>query len=142
MNKKTRANTNLYSGQTIVGECIDLDQLGIGIIKHLNEIIRVANIIPGEKAKIKLIRRNSYSWIGEILVYVSKSPNRIKPPCNVYEQCGGCSIQHCEYDQQIETKKRYVIETISRIGKIQIQGFELLHSRENQYNYNQERRKQ
>ena len=44
------------------------------------------------------------------------SPDRITPPCPVYEACGGCQIQHLAYEAQLVQKRQTVIDALERIG--------------------------
>src|SRR6185295_2855914 len=47
------------------------------------------------------------------------SPQRTEPPCAHYriDRCGGCQIQHLEYEFQLEAKRGIVRDALTRIGK-------------------------
>lgn len=51
------------------------------------------------------------------------SPDRIRPPCQVYAQCGGCQFQHIRYEAQLHYKQLMLEEAFSRIGQVTIQDF-------------------
>ena len=48
------------------------------------------------------------------------SKYRIKPLCKVYEDCGGCTLQHIEYKYQLILKKNNLIEQFKRLGGFDI----------------------
>ncbi|MED4151205.1 23S rRNA (uracil(1939)-C(5))-methyltransferase RlmD, partial [Halalkalibacterium halodurans] len=39
-------------------------------------------------------------------------------PCPVFNQCGGCQLQHMSYDAQLRYKQKQVQDVLERIGKI------------------------
>ncbi len=45
-------------------------------------------------------------------------PDRRTPICPYFGICGGCSLQHMNYDAQLYWKKRQVIDLFERVGKI------------------------
>lgn len=54
-----------------------------------------------------------------------RSEHRVKPPCIIYEQCGGCQLQHLAYEEQLKGKRDIVIQSLERhtrfdIGKMDI----------------------
>ncbi len=58
------------------------------------------------EAKIKNIRK--------------PSEFRVKPLCPVYEQCGGCQLQHLSYDQQLKEKRDIIIQSLERHTKLPV----------------------
>ena len=55
------------------------------------------------------------SSIHDILI---PSPDRTEPPCPVFERCGGCSLQHLNYDAELRWKEQRVLTALERIGKL------------------------
>jgi len=49
---------------------------------------------------------------------ITPSPSRITPPCEVFEECGGCQWQHINYDCQLQAKMELVRQALVREGKI------------------------
>ena len=56
----------------------------------------------------------------EIVELLSPGPGRRTPPCPVFDRCGGCDLQHLEDERQRELKAQAVIETLRRLGKIEL----------------------
>lgn len=77
-----------------------LDDLGYGIVEKDRKKYRIPNLLVNEKAKIRFFN-NGY---GKVLEYIETSPERVKPVCPRFEDCGGCQLQHIDYQRQLELK--------------------------------------
>ena len=53
----------------------------------------------------------------ELLEVIKPSKERIKPRCEVFGRCGGCSLQHLSVSAQRELKFQTLKDNIQRIGK-------------------------
>lgn len=51
---------------------------------------------------------------------VKASPDRVSAPCPIYDQCGGCQIQHMSYAGRLAWKRQLVIDNLRRIGKLNV----------------------
>lgn len=99
-------------------EFVDLTHEGHGVAKVEGYPIFVPNALPGEKATIKVIKTSKGYGFGRLVELHEKSPVRIDPICKIYNQCGGCQIQHMSYEGQLEAKYKQVAEVMKRIGKL------------------------
>lgn len=78
-----------------------------GIVNVNNNKITVNKVIVGETIDFDLpnmrenFRLDRYNLVG-------KSPFRVKPQCSIYEKCGGCSLQHIQYPEQLKIKTAFV----------------------------------
>ena len=63
------------------------------------------------------------------------SPERVKPKCKYFGECGGCQIQHANKFLQQKIKRNRVVESLKRIGKIQDPDVEVTRSAPNEYAY-------
>ncbi len=73
---------------------------------------------PGDLVKAKITKiKKSYAF-GELIEILKKGEGRIDAPCPVYNECGGCQLQHISYAKELELKKENIEELISRIGDI------------------------
>jgi 23S rRNA (uracil1939-C5)-methyltransferase len=52
----------------------------------------------------------------EILEITEPSPVRIEKTCPYYGKCGGCNLQHIEYEAQLKVKVNIIKEILRRIG--------------------------
>jgi len=97
----------------------DLTHDGAGVAKIDGFPIFVANGLPGEKAKIKVIKVKKGYGYGRLIEVYEPSADRVEAPCTVYKQCGGCQLQHLSYEGQLKAKHKQVKEVLARIGKIE-----------------------
>lgn len=70
---------------------------------------------PGDIVEADVIKRNKSYGIAGITQIVQESRNRIKPVCPLHNICGGCGLQHIDYNEQLIQKENIVKETIVKI---------------------------
>ncbi len=92
---------------------------GQGVGRIDNFTVFVDGALKGEEVEIKVIKVNKSYAVGKLLKVIKVSPDRIEPPCGVYNRCGGCSLQHMSEKAALRFKTELVIESINRIGKLQ-----------------------
>jgi 23S rRNA (uracil1939-C5)-methyltransferase len=53
---------------------------------------------------------------------IEAGPGRTRPRCMHYvaEECGGCQLQHLDYESQLGAKREIVADALARIGKLDI----------------------
>lgn len=82
------------------------------------KVIFVPYACPGDSVEVDIVKESKSFCEGIVRSIVSKSPNRIKPACPFFEQCGGCSWMHISYDMQLKAKRDDVVNQLSRIGGV------------------------
>ncbi|HYK73524.1 MAG TPA: 23S rRNA (uracil(1939)-C(5))-methyltransferase RlmD [Pseudoneobacillus sp.] len=97
----------------------DLTHEGAGVAKVDGYPLFVPNGLPGEKAKIKVIKANKGYGFGKLIELYEESPDRVKAPCPIYKECGGCQLQHLSYEGQLKAKEKQVRDVLTRIGKLE-----------------------
>ena len=105
----------------------EIEIVGLGVGKIEDFTIFVENALPAEKvlAKIEVIKKN-YA-VGKLIKIIRESPDRVKPFCPIYFECGGCQLQHMKYSAQLEIKRQIIVDAVERIGKLRdIEIFETL----------------
>lgn len=108
----------VQKNQTIKLSFADITHDGNGVGKINGYPVFVPNALPGEEAKIKVIKVKKNFAIGKRLELLTSSPDRVEPPCNVYYQCGGCQLQHMSYSMQLEMKQHQVENALRKIAHI------------------------
>ena len=81
----------------------------------------VPQMIVGERAKVKLnhVKRNvAYGTVVELL---KASDKRAKPLCPRFGKCGGCSLMHMSYSEQLLFKRNKVEANIRKLAKIDVE---------------------
>lgn len=91
---------------------------GEGIAKIDGYTTFVKGAIKGEKAKIKIVKANKDYGFAKLLEIIKSSENREEPICPNYSRCGGCTLQHMNYETQLELKENMVRTTLKKaLGK-------------------------
>lgn len=85
---------------------------GVGFYKR--NVVFVKGAIPGEEvtAKVTNVQRNFAE--AEIVAIRKESELRQEAPCPVYEQCGGCQLQHITYEGQLLHKRDIVVQAMEK----------------------------
>jgi len=118
-----------------VGEKLKLNILrvgsnGEGVARVDGLTVFVPGALPREEvvAKVVLVKKN-YA-VAELLEVVVTSDDRVKPQCPIYEQCGGCQLQHYAYAAQLSAKQQQVKDALERIGHLSCEVLPTLGMRE------------
>ncbi len=95
-----------------------LGSSGEGVGKLGELIIFVEGALPAEEvvAQIDTVKKN-YA-VGKLVEVVKPSAERVEPFCPLYENCGGCQLQHLAYAAQLKWKRQQVVDALEHIGKI------------------------
>ncbi len=97
-----------------------LVQGGYGLARQEGRTIFVRGSIPGETVEIvpgQAHKQYQEATVGRV---VAPSPDRVAPACAVYGRCGGCQLQHVRYDAQVALKREAFLETLTRVGKLEL----------------------
>lgn len=102
------------------GICCDYTYDGKGIVKDGKKVVFVDGALLGETLKVNVIHESNNQTLGKIEKIIKPSPNRVKPFCNLANDCGGCSLQHANYKEQLNFKTKHVQDCINKFAKIDI----------------------
>ncbi len=88
---------------------------GVGFYKR--NVIFVKGAIPGEEITAQVTKTQRNFAEAEILSIHKASKHRQEAPCPVYNECGGCQLQHMTYEKQLLEKRDIVIQALERYAK-------------------------
>lgn len=80
-------------------------------------VVFVANALPGQRVKARVLRRKSSFIEAEAAALLSQSPDAVDPICPHHAECGGCPLQTMPYAQQLFWKRTLALDALARIGK-------------------------
>lgn len=92
---------------------------GRGIAKINGKTTFIAFGLPGEEVEFQYTYSKSRYDEGQVTNVLTPSSERVKPICEAYERCGGCSFQHVSPNYQIEHKQNVLSEQLSHFGHLQ-----------------------
>jgi 23S rRNA (uracil1939-C5)-methyltransferase len=95
-----------------------LVQGGDGLATHDGMKVFVPFSAPQERVRARIVTQKRDYAVAEIDQIIEPSPLRVSAPCPHYGMCGGCQLQHINYQGQLVVKKLYVNETLQRIGQV------------------------
>lgn len=76
----------------------------------------VKGALRGETCRVRLTKvGRSCAW-GEVDAVTAPSPARVQPDCPYDQDCGGCSLRHMSYAEELALKRQKVQDALSRIG--------------------------
>ena len=96
----------------------NLGMNGEGVCKVNNEVIFVPFALPDETVEGIIINNKNKFSIGKVTNIVNASKFRAEPKCPYFKKCGGCALQHYEYEKQLEFKTNLVQDTLKKVGNI------------------------
>jgi 23S rRNA (uracil1939-C5)-methyltransferase len=89
---------------------------GQGVARLDGLVIFVAGGLPGQCLDVRLIKKKKNFAEAVIERIIGQSPYFQQAVCPHFGACGGCTLQHLVYDQQLRFKHQQVIEALERIG--------------------------
>jgi len=95
-----------------------LVQGGDGLATHDGMKVFVPLSAPQERVRARIVIQKRDYAVAEIDEILEPSPLRVSAACPHYGICGGCQLQHINYDGQLVVKRLYVNEALQRIGKV------------------------
>lgn len=97
----------------------DLTHDGSGVAKVDGYPLFVPNGLPGERAKIKVIKASKGYGFGRLIEIYEKSPFRVEINSDDAHKYGGCQLEHISYEGQLKYKENQVRQVLTRIGKLE-----------------------
>lgn len=92
---------------------------GRGIARINGKITFITDALPGEEVTFHYTKKRSQYDEGQLDAVITPSADRVKPECQHYGICGGCSLQHMHHRLQITTKQALLLAQLEHIGKVQ-----------------------
>ncbi len=100
-----RPRVNLWGKDDLLIE--RMSEEGRGVASREGKVVFVSGALPGEQVRVQCIGvKRDYDEADtiELLVATAPSDQRVEPPCPVYGDCGGCSLQHWAHTAQQQHK--------------------------------------
>lgn len=101
-------------------EISDVAAEGMAIARIEKYVVFVPYAAPGDIVDIQIVRKKKNFMEGIIHRLIKPSDKRVTPVCKHFGICGGCKWQHLPYLEQLNCKKKQVVDSLTRIGKLSI----------------------
>lgn len=96
---------------------------GVGYFKK--QVVFVPGALPGEEVVVEVTKAHPKYAEAIVKKVRKRSEHRVKAPCIVYEQCGGCQLQHLEYGQQLKEKRDILIQALERHTRFHLEEMDI-----------------
>ena len=115
MNKLLRKN-KMAEQYTVTIESVDYE--GKGIARIEGKTVFVYGALAGEEVLIEIVKRKPSFNKAKLVEIIQASPKRVTPECPNYGVCGGCSMQHVSFDEQIRIKQQVLTDNLQHLGNV------------------------
>lgn len=100
--------------------CTGLDDQGRGLAKEGDQVYFIDGLLPGEKAEVALSYRRGRLAFGKVAKLLAASPDRVKPECPYYPDCGGCTFTHYAYAKRLVFKQETIQRSVKKFGHLAV----------------------
>jgi 23S rRNA (uracil1939-C5)-methyltransferase len=97
----------------------DLTHEGRGVARRDGKAVLVEGALPGEQVFCAYTARRGRHDEARVLEVLTPAPERVEPRCAHFGVCGGCALQHLEPAAQLARKQRWLLDSLTHIGKVQ-----------------------
>lgn len=103
-------------------EITGISNLGQGFALARNgKKIFVSKTLPGDKIQAKVTKETSKFTSAHLIKIISSSDQRRTAPCEYFNECGGCSLQHLQENYYQEFKQKSLDDLLKRAQVIFLQ---------------------
>lgn len=89
---------------------------GRGVGRYQGQVLFVPYSAPGDRLVVEVLSLKKSFGEARLIEIVEPSPYRRPPVCPVYGQCGGCSLQHVDYQEQLKQKNLYIQRALRHLS--------------------------
>jgi 23S rRNA (uracil1939-C5)-methyltransferase len=93
---------------------------GDGLSRVDGEVLFTPFVLPGETVEAERTESRKHVQRTRLVKVETQSADRVTAPCPVFGRCGGCQYQHATYEAQLRYKRDILVETLRRVGKIEL----------------------
>lgn len=90
---------------------------GHGVCRLEGRAVFVPKTICGERWRVRIVKVASAAVYARPEELLSSSEHRCEPDCAHFSVCGGCSLWHMDYEEELRFKLRKVNDALRHIGK-------------------------
>ena len=110
----------MNKGEIKIFKIDDLAHGGDGVARAENGMaVFISLTLPGDLVKAKITKIKKDYAFAKLIKVIEAGSGRIEAPCPVYNECGGCQLQHIDYQKELEFKQNNIKQLINRIAGIE-----------------------
>ncbi|NLL91001.1 MAG: 23S rRNA (uracil(1939)-C(5))-methyltransferase RlmD [Ruminococcaceae bacterium] len=108
----------LVKNQEVTLTIEDIASDGNGVSRYMDFVVFVPYTAVGDVITAKIVKVKKKHAFGIIVNLLKESPHRIDSGCIHFQKCGGCSLRHLDYKEELRLKKNFVVNSLNKIGNI------------------------
>jgi len=116
-----KSNPALEAGARCTLNIHDVAFGGEGVARVGDFVVFVPFVITGEQVEAEITEVKKKFARARLLRVITPSPQRAKPECPYFGDCGGCQYQHIDYATQLQLKHKQIRDLFERIGGLPAQ---------------------
>lgn len=89
---------------------------GDGVAMLNDQPVYIPMTVTGDTVRVDIRESSEGILRGTVLEIISHEDSRVKAPCEYYDTCGGCQLQHVSEDNYKEWKIGNVKSALARVG--------------------------
>ncbi|WP_028444530.1 23S rRNA (uracil(1939)-C(5))-methyltransferase RlmD [Chitinimonas koreensis] len=98
-----------------------LDFEGHGVAHVDGKTVFIDGALPFERVEYSSYRKKPGFENAQAVAILRESFMRVRPKCQHFGVCGGCSMQHVDASAQVAAKQRVLEDNLNRIGNVRAQ---------------------
>lgn len=106
----------LPSAQDVELRVTSLGGLGDGIAELNGAPVFIPKTLPGDVITARLLHSSGDGLRAELMKLITPAPDRTTPPCQHFDSCGGCTLQHMSDDAYVAFKTKRARDAIRHAG--------------------------
>ncbi len=100
----------------LILDITDITNEGMGVGHADGMAVFVPFTAVGDQIEALIVKvKSSYAY-GKCINIIKSSENRTEPSCPAFKRCGGCQLMHMTYSSQLEAKKKFIYDALTRLG--------------------------
>ena len=110
-------------GERVESDIVGLTHDGEGVGRVEGYTLFVRGALPGERVQAEVLSIGKSFGRARMTELLDRGTGgRVEPPCPIHDSCGGCQLQHLDYQEQLKWKRQHVVDNLQRIGKLKVAG--------------------
>jgi len=93
---------------------------GDGLARFEGIPIFIPRSAPGDRIRARITHRFPDYGRASVVELLEPGPHRREPPCEYFQSCGGCDLQHLEDEVQTRLKVEAFLETLERLAGVRL----------------------
>jgi 23S rRNA (uracil1939-C5)-methyltransferase len=91
---------------------------GDGILRAEGKVVFIPFTAPGDEVEATLSESKKSYARAKLTTLISPSKDRVEARCPHFGVCGGCQLQHLNYDAQLTIKQDFIVQALARMAKL------------------------